>query len=99
MDQSLSIERELIELHKVYRHRSTNCRHSLDDNDDTPLNKLQHGYDVLAAKATDLDRDVSPWADSYFQQYYSWPATQTVLPDLRDSRVLLAGCGRGDYVP
>lgn len=71
----------------------------MDDDNNTPLNQLQHGYDVLAAKATDLDRDVSPWGDSYFQQHYSWPATHPVLPDLGDSRVLLAGCGRGDYVP
>lgn len=42
---------------------------------------------------------MSPWGDSYFQQHYSWPATQPILPDLTDSRVLLAGCGRGDYVP
>jgi SAM-dependent methyltransferase len=60
---------------------------------------VQHAYNVLAEKATDLDRKASPWGDSYFQQYYSWPATRAVLPDLGDSRVLLAGCGRGDYVP
>jgi len=67
--------------------------------DDTPPDRLRRGYDALAVKATDLDREVSRWGDSYFQEHYSWPAARSVLPDLRDRRVLLAGCGRGDHVP
>lgn len=70
------------------------------ENDDTSIDQLRSGYDVLAERADDdLGRDASPWGDSYFQQYFSWPATQPALPDLTDRRVLLAGCGRGDYVP
>jgi SAM-dependent methyltransferase len=71
----------------------------LDTNDDTTLNKVQHGYDVLAAMGSELSHERSPWADSHFQRYYSWPATRSVLPDVGGERVLLAGCGRGDYVP
>jgi SAM-dependent methyltransferase len=71
----------------------------LDTSNDTTLDQVQHGYDVLAAAGTDLSREQSPWADSHFQRYYSWPATRPVLPAVGDGRVLLAGCGRGDYVP
>jgi SAM-dependent methyltransferase len=71
----------------------------LNDGDDTTLDQVQRGYDALAAAETDLTRERSPWADSHFQRHYSWPATRPVLPDVGDERVLLAGCGRGDYVP
>ncbi|QKY19092.1 class I SAM-dependent methyltransferase [Halolamina sp. CBA1230] len=71
----------------------------MDENDNTARNQLQRGYDVLAENASDLDRERSPWGDSHFQEHYSWPATRPVLPELADRRVLLAGCGRGDYVP
>lgn len=71
----------------------------MDENDNTAIDQVTTGYDVLAEKADeDLGRNASPWGDSYFQQHYSWPATRTVLPELTDCRVLLAGCGRGDYV-
>lgn len=71
----------------------------MDEDDTTAIDRVRAGYDLLAEKAdTDLDRNVSPWGDSYFQQHYSWPATRAVLPELTDCRVLLAGCGRGDYV-
>lgn len=85
--------------HKVYRRLGTTSVHSLDGNDETTIDRIERGYDVLAEKADDLERDASPWGDSYFQRHYSWPATQRILPDVADSRVLLAGCGRGDHVP
>jgi len=70
----------------------------LDDND-SATDRVRAGYDALAAKADEeLGRDESPWGDSYFQQYYSWPATERALPDPDGRRVLLAGCGRGDHV-
>lgn len=70
----------------------------MGENDTTATDQIRTGYDVLAEKADeDLGREASPWGDSYFQQHYSWPATRTVLPELADCRVLLAGCGRGDY--
>jgi SAM-dependent methyltransferase len=71
----------------------------VDENDTTSTDDVAAGYDVLARKAErDLDRSASPWGTSHFQQYYSWPATRAVLPDPADRDVLLAGCGRGDYV-
>jgi len=70
----------------------------LDDNDST-IDRVTAGYDALAAKDEgELGRDESPWGDSHFQQYYSWPATERALPELDGYRVLLAGCGRGDHV-
>lgn len=71
----------------------------MGENDDTTTDLVTAGYDALAEQAeTDLGRDASPWGDSHFQQHYSWPATRSVLPELTDDRVLLAGCGRGDHV-
>jgi SAM-dependent methyltransferase len=69
------------------------------DTDERYPDRVKRGYDTLAANAADMDRDVSPWGDSYFQRYYAWPAAQSALPDVDGNRVLLAGCGRGDYVP
>lgn len=67
--------------------------------DDSSTTTVADGYDVLAEKADrDLGRANSPWGDSYFQRHYSWPATEAVLPDVADDRVLLAGCGRGDHI-
>lgn len=66
---------------------------------DTPTDRVEEGYNVLAEKADSLEGDANPWSDSHFQQYYSWPAARQTLPDLADTRVLLAGCGRGDYAP
>lgn len=61
--------------------------------------RVSAGYDALAALADDgLDRAGSPWGDSYFQEYYAWPAARSILPDVEGERVLLAGCGRGDHV-
>lgn len=90
-------ERVPVGPHKLYGDLNTHCDYSLDD--DTTLDQVRDGYDELAATASDLDRTVSPWGDSHFQQFYSWPVTRPVLPDVSDSRVLLAGCGRGDHVP
>lgn len=70
-----------------------------ENGDDSSTTTVAEGYDVLAEKADhDLERADSPWGDSYFQRHYSWPATEAVLPDVADDRVLLAGCGRGDHV-
>lgn len=71
----------------------------MTDTDETYSDRVKHGYDALAANAADLDRHVSPWGDSYFQRHYAWPAARSVLPELEGDQVLLAGCGRGDYVP
>lgn len=67
--------------------------------DDTVSDRVGRGYDVLASKGSDLNRDASPWGDSHFQRHYAWPAARSVLPDVEGCRVLLAGCGRGDHVP
>lgn len=65
----------------------------------SPSARASAGYDVLADRAGgELSRQESPWGDSYFQQYYSWPATQEVLPAVDRDAVLVAGCGRGDHV-
>lgn len=54
---------------------------------------------MLADRAgDDLTRKESPWGNSYFQQYYSWPATREALPTIDGDVVLVAGCGRGDHV-
>jgi SAM-dependent methyltransferase len=66
--------------------------------DDSTTPTVSEGYDALAEEGDDLDPAGSPWGDSYFQRHYSWPATEAVLPDVAESRVLLAGCGRGDHV-
>ncbi|WP_135824338.1 class I SAM-dependent methyltransferase [Halorussus ruber] len=67
-----------------------------------PPSTVAEGYDLLAERAREADGDLhradSPWGDSHFQRHYSWPATERVLPDVSDERVLLAGCGRGDHV-
>lgn len=79
----------------------SNLDESHDDvSNSEPTPTISEGYDVLAEKADgdDLDSANSPWGDSYFQRHYAWPATEAVLPDVADDRVLLAGCGRGDHV-
>lgn len=67
----------------------------MDNHGDETRNAVASGYDELAVR--DHDRDGSPWGDSHYQQHYAWPTTQRVLPDVNDSHVLLAGCGRGDH--
>jgi SAM-dependent methyltransferase len=65
----------------------------------TPIETPQEGYDSLAERAkTDLDGLESPWGDCPFQNYYSWPVTRSLVPDVANKRVLLAGCGIGDHV-
>ena len=55
------------------------------------------GYNELARAADEyLPLSVSPWDDSYFQTYYSWPGLCECLPDL-DGADFLAWCGHGDY--
>lgn len=64
-----------------------------------PSARASEGYDALADRAGgNLSRRESPWGDSYFQQYYSWPATRETLPTVDRDDVLVAGCGRGDHV-
>ncbi|WP_135821129.1 class I SAM-dependent methyltransferase [Halostella litorea] len=55
-------------------------------------------YDALAEQAESRDGWESPWGDNPLQEYYSWPATRALLPELNGKRVLDAGCGVGDHV-
>jgi SAM-dependent methyltransferase len=67
--------------------------------DDTePPSRPGGGYDDLAARSDALPPEASPWGDSHFQQYHSWPPTWDLCPVENGDRVLLAGCGRGDHV-
>ncbi|WP_158058012.1 class I SAM-dependent methyltransferase [Halorussus halophilus] len=71
----------------------------MTERDETPRTDTSTGYDSLAERADeDLDRQGSPWGDSFFQEHYSWPATRAMLPDVTGDEVLIAGCGRGDHV-
>lgn len=72
---------------------------TVEGTDDEPDGRVAAAYDALAERADELDPAASPWRDSHFQRHYSWPATRRVLPELEGASVLLAGCGRGDYVP
>ena len=71
----------------------------MDTDDDEHFDAVSSAYDHLAEQAPELDGDGTPWGDSDFQRFFSWPATREVLPELSGKRVLLAGCGRGDHVP
>lgn len=95
---SLSLERLLTDPQKVYHRSDRQYDHSLDE-PDTSITQVKEGYEVLAEKGEDdLSCEASPWGNSYFQQYYAWPAAKSALPELTDHRVFLAGCGRGDHV-
>lgn len=66
---------------------------------DRSKTRTSQGYDELTRAADeDLSASVSPWGDSHFQTYYSWPGLREHLPALDGAEVLLAGCGRGDHV-
>ncbi|MFC7227160.1 class I SAM-dependent methyltransferase [Salinirubellus salinus] len=70
-----------------------------EDGSDGVIPSVDDGYDELASAAVeDLPLSVSPWGDSHFQSYYSWPGLRECLPDVHDTDVLIAGCGRGDHV-
>lgn len=70
-----------------------------DNNPDRSTARVDQGYNDLARAADeDLPLSVSPWGDSHFQTYYSWPGLRECLPDLEGADVLLVGCGRGDHV-
>jgi SAM-dependent methyltransferase len=69
----------------------------LPDRTDDARAGEESGYDALASR-TDRDGWESPWGDNPLQAHYSWPATQSLLPDLDGERVLDAGCGVGDHV-
>ena len=67
--------------------------------DTSPSRRAATGYDHLAERAEGgQDPSGSLWGDSYFQRFYAWPASRETLPDVREARVLVAGCGRGDHV-
>ena len=55
------------------------------------------GYNTLTEQ-TDPNDLGNPWGTSPYQRIFAWPATTRLLPAVEDTRVLLAGCGRGDHV-
>lgn len=70
-----------------------------DDTSNTPPgdDARAPGYDALADHE-DREGWESPWGDNPLQEFYAWPATRSMLPDLDGTRVLDAGCGVGDHV-
>ncbi|SEO62180.1 Methyltransferase domain-containing protein [Halogranum amylolyticum] len=71
----------------------------VSDEEDPDADRAPTSYDRLADRATSGEEGwESPWATNPLQQYYSWPATTSLLPDIDGKRVLDAGCGIGDHV-
>ena len=66
------------------------------------MNETNHpdsetGYNTLTEQ-TDPDDFGNPWGTSPYQRIFAWPAATRLLPAVEGTRVLLAGCGRGDHV-